>query len=68
MLEVCDAINADLIVINATLDYKWTQFFVGPYTQQVVNHAKVPVLSFTNAVNVTAEVEKIKINMQELLN
>jgi nucleotide-binding universal stress UspA family protein len=68
VLEVCDAINADLIVINATLDYKWTQFFVGPYTQQVVNHAKVPVLSFTNAVNVTAEVEKIKINMQELLN
>lgn len=37
--------KVDLIVINATLDYSWNQFFIGPYAQQIVNHAKVPVLS-----------------------
>ena len=68
VLDVSDNVNADLIVINATLDYKWTQFFVGPYTQQIVNHAKVPVLSFRNAINITAESEKIKKDMQVLLN
>ncbi|GAB4015380.1 hypothetical protein GCM10028808_40510 [Spirosoma migulaei] len=37
--------NVDLVIITATLDYKIQDFFVGPFAQQVVNHAKVPVLS-----------------------
>lgn len=45
VLEVAKKEKVDLIVINASLDYKWRQFFVGPYTQQVINHAKIPVLS-----------------------
>ncbi len=58
VLELASLQAADLIVINASLDYKWTQFFVGPYTQQVVNHAKVPVLSFRQAINVPKEIQK----------
>jgi len=46
VLKLSQLIAADLIVINATLDRHWTQFFSGPYTQQVVNHAAIPVLSF----------------------
>ncbi|MBS1610887.1 MAG: universal stress protein [Bacteroidetes bacterium] len=45
VLELAKKEKADLIVINASLDYTWQQFFIGPYTQQVVNHATVPVLS-----------------------
>ena len=69
VLELAKKEKAGLIVINASLDYKWRQFFVGPYTQQVVNHAKVPVLSF-RTFNTPLEVEEtvkeeIK-NMQQL--
>ncbi len=45
VLELSGEISADLVVINASLDYKWSQFFIGPYAQQVVHHANVPVLS-----------------------
>ncbi len=38
--------KADLIVINSSLDYSWRQFFVGPYTQQILNQSPIPVLSF----------------------
>lgn len=37
--------NVDLVIITATLDYTNQDFFIGPFAQQVVNHAKVPVLS-----------------------
>lgn len=44
----------DLIAITATLDFGIQEFFVGPYTQQIVNHAKIPVLSIrpTNLANI----------------
>ena len=35
----------DMIVITATLDASIRDFFVGPYTQKIVNHARFPVLS-----------------------
>lgn len=38
-------INTDLIVITASLDRTVKNFFVGPFTQQIVNHARFPVLS-----------------------
>lgn len=60
VIELSELHSADLIVINATLDYKWTQFFVGPYTQQVVNHSRIPVLSHRSGVNVPLEVKKDK--------
>lgn len=49
VLEIAKKEKADLIVINASLDYNWKQFFIGPYTQQVVNHSSVPVLSYRNS-------------------
>lgn len=37
--------NTDLIVITAEIDTTTEHFFIGPFAQQIVNHAKVPVLS-----------------------
>lgn len=58
--ELTKSLKPDLIVINATLDYIWTQFFVCPQTRQVLNHARVPVLSYRQGVNVCAEIKKRK--------
>ncbi|HRI58947.1 MAG TPA: universal stress protein [Saprospiraceae bacterium] len=41
--------QTDLIAITATLDFNIRDFFIGPYTQQIVNHARVPVLSIRPA-------------------
>lgn len=60
VLELSRKEKVNLIVINASLDYNWQQFFVGPYTQQVVNHSRVPVLSIRNLKAEIALVEKIK--------
>lgn len=46
VLELSKKEKADLIVINASFDYDIKQFFIGPYTQQVVNHSTIPVLSY----------------------
>lgn len=45
ILEIAESRMDDLIIINATLDKKWHQFFKGTYTQKIVNHSKIPVLS-----------------------
>lgn len=45
VLDVARKEKVQLIVINATLDYSWSEFFIGPYAQQIINHAKIPVLS-----------------------
>lgn len=45
VLNIAAAENIDLIAITASLDYDIRDFFVGPYAQQIVNHAKTPVLS-----------------------
>lgn len=45
VLAIADRENPDLIVITATLDNTLRDFFLGPYTQNIVNHAKHPVLS-----------------------
>jgi nucleotide-binding universal stress UspA family protein len=37
--------EADLIVLTANIDSSFKNYFVGPFIQQIVNHAKVPVLS-----------------------
>lgn len=51
VLEIARKQKTDLIVINATLDYKWSQFFIGPYAQQIINHSKIPVLSIRTPEN-----------------
>lgn len=45
VLDISDQQKPDLIVITATLDKSLRDFFIGPYTQDIVNHAKYPVLS-----------------------
>lgn len=69
VLELAKKEKANLIVINATLDYKWRQFFIGPYAQQVVNHATVPVLTIRtfNAASLFEDaVKEETINVNEL--
>ena len=58
VLQLSEQIPVDLIAINASLDYKHTQFFIGPFTQQVVHHSKVPVLSCRTGINISNEVKK----------
>jgi nucleotide-binding universal stress UspA family protein len=45
VLEKADKVNADLIIISSTVDISNKQFFVGPFSQRIINHAKIPVLS-----------------------
>lgn len=49
VLKMAKKEKVNLIVINTTLDYNWREFFIGPYAQQIVNHAQVPVLSIRTA-------------------
>jgi len=60
VLEIARKEKADLIAINASLDYNWRQFFVGPYTQQVVNHSKIPVLSYRSPGTTDTIAEVVK--------
>jgi nucleotide-binding universal stress UspA family protein len=46
ILKISGEKEVDLLAINATLDYNWRELFIGPYAQQIVNHAQIPVLSF----------------------
>lgn len=46
ILKIASEKDVDLLAINATLDYNWKELFIGPYAQQIVNHAQIPVLSF----------------------
>ncbi|MCW3072870.1 MAG: universal stress protein UspE [Bacteroidetes bacterium] len=44
--------NADLVVIMADLDkMQISEFFMGPFAQQMVNHSPIPVLSIRPAYN-----------------
>lgn len=45
VLKISAEEKPDLIVITATLDSSLKDFFLGPYTQDIVNHARFPVLS-----------------------
>lgn len=49
ILDQIKGFKADLVIITATLDYRIQDFFIGPFAQQVVNHAQVPVLSIRPA-------------------
>jgi len=45
VLDISATEKPDLIVITATLDLSVKNFFLGPYAQDIVNHAQYPVLS-----------------------
>lgn len=60
VLEIARKEKVDLIVINASLDYSWRQFFIGPYAQQVVNHSRIPVLSIRTPDKGGASTDAVK--------
>lgn len=62
VLELTAKRESDLLVINANLDNNWKEIFIGSYTQQIVNHAKVPVLSFKEEFR-PAEIMQSKIQV-----
>ena len=45
VLDKADKMNADLIIVSGTVDISNKQFFVGPFSQRIINHARIPVLS-----------------------
>jgi nucleotide-binding universal stress UspA family protein len=44
VLEKADKTQADLIVVSSTVDVANKQFFIGPFSQRIINHARTPVL------------------------
>ncbi|MDH4091215.1 MAG: universal stress protein [Cyclobacteriaceae bacterium] len=60
VLAVSEVEKPDLIVITATLDSSLKDFFLGPYTQDIVNHARFPVLS----IRPQAPIENIQMQPQ----
>ena len=48
LLALSHELAVDLIAINATLVLKQDRCFIDPFTRQIVNHARVPVLSYRN--------------------
>lgn len=44
VLDKADKTKADLIVVSSTVDVATKQFFIGPFSQRIINHARVPVL------------------------
>lgn len=55
-LKKSDELEVDLMVITADFNYSIEDYFVGPFTQQVLNHAKIPVLSIKPQENI-AEIQ-----------
>lgn len=45
ILNISNNKTYDLIIINATLDKKWYQFFKGNFTQTIINHCKIPIMA-----------------------
>ena len=45
VLKISTDVSPDLIVISVTLDTSIKDFFLGPFAQDIVNHAQYPVLS-----------------------
>ncbi|GCC50125.1 universal stress protein [Chryseotalea sanaruensis] len=66
VLDIANAVKTDLIVITATLDNSLKDFFLGPYTQDIVNHAKVPVLSIRPQQGIDPNVEMESITSTSL--
>lgn len=44
-LRKSDELDVDLMIITADFSYSIEDYFVGPFAQQVLNNAKIPVLS-----------------------
>ena len=45
IIKKCAQTEADLLVLSSSVDISRNQFFVGPHSQQVINHSQIPVLN-----------------------
>ena len=45
VLEKADELNTDLLIITASLNVTTENYFMGPFTQQIVYNSRVPVLA-----------------------
>jgi nucleotide-binding universal stress UspA family protein len=54
----------DLLVLNATLEKNWYQFFTGTFTQKIIANAHIPVLTLKPEITL----ETIKIAEQQILS
>ncbi len=61
-LEKVKDFNADLLIITATLDHQIQDYFIGPFTYQIIQNATVPVLSIRPKPSDLLEVESINEN------
>lgn len=50
-IKHADKVKADLIIIMTDQEAEISGFFLGPYSQQVIHHSKVPVIAVTPEVN-----------------
>lgn len=48
VLDRADKLSPDLLVISSTVDVANKQFFIGPFSQRIINHARMPVLCVFN--------------------
>ncbi|MEJ7587017.1 MAG: universal stress protein [Ferruginibacter sp.] len=62
VLKIAGLMETDLIVITATIDPASNQFFVGHYTQYIINHSHYPVLSIKPAGNERYDLEATQFN------
>ncbi len=49
VLDKADKSTPDLLVVSSTVDVANKQFFIGPFSQRIINHARIPVLCVFNA-------------------
>jgi nucleotide-binding universal stress UspA family protein len=50
-IKHAEKVKADLIIIMTDQDAEISGFFLGPYSQQVIHHSKVPVIAITPEVH-----------------
>lgn len=51
---------ADLLILTVTIDHHIQDYFVGPVAQQIIHHARVPILSIRPKPAECVEVKSIK--------
>lgn len=50
-IKHAEKVKADLIIIMTDQEAEISGFFLGPYSQQVIHHSRVPVIAITPEVN-----------------
>ena len=59
ILEKADELNADLLIITASLSTSSANLFIGPFAQQIIYNARLPVLSIRPESGLNAKVTRI---------